>query len=148
MRRARGGFTLIEILIVVVIIGILARLGIARYRLVKEKAYRTAMISDLRNLVGIQEGYMSVANDYAGGITTGAQVVAPGSAGRISFVASKGNTIALRYRTTAANGPGWSATVRNPKVTTKAYDICGIFVGHTSYAPNTAVKQSGSPKCY
>src|SRR5256885_12558966 len=53
----RKGFTLIELLIVVVIIGILAAIAIPKFANTKEKAYLTAMKSDLRNLVTAEEAF-------------------------------------------------------------------------------------------
>ncbi|MFN2565760.1 MAG: type IV pilin protein, partial [Gemmatimonadaceae bacterium] len=55
MVRNRKGFTLIELLIVVVIIGILAAIAIPKFASTKEKAYVTAMRSDLRNMMTAQE---------------------------------------------------------------------------------------------
>ena len=45
----RRAFTLIELLIVVVIIGILAAIAIPKFSNTKEKAYVAQMKSDLRN---------------------------------------------------------------------------------------------------
>jgi prepilin-type N-terminal cleavage/methylation domain-containing protein len=47
MLTNKKGFTLIELLIVVVIIGILAAIAIPKFANTKEKAYVTAMKSDL-----------------------------------------------------------------------------------------------------
>ena len=57
MLNLRKGFTLIELLIVVVIIGILAAIAIPKFANTKSKAYKTAMISDLRNLVTAEEAF-------------------------------------------------------------------------------------------
>ena len=65
MVRNRKGFTLIELLIVVVIIGILAAIAIPKFASTKEKAYVTAMRSDLRNLMTAQESYFSDYGTYA-----------------------------------------------------------------------------------
>jgi type IV pilus assembly protein PilA len=69
MLRNRKGFTLIELLIVVVIIGILAAIAIPKFASTKEKAYVTAMKSDLRNMMTAQESYFSDYAKYAS--TTG-----------------------------------------------------------------------------
>lgn len=66
MPRTRKGFTLIELLIVVVIIGILAAIAIPKFANTKEKAYITAMKSDLKNMVSAAEAHFSDANTYAG----------------------------------------------------------------------------------
>ena len=44
------GFTLIEILVVIVVIGILAGIAILHLSPLKDKGYTTTMIEDLRNL--------------------------------------------------------------------------------------------------
>jgi len=51
MRARREGFTLIELIIVVVVIGVLAGIVIAKFVTAKEKAYVAEMKSDLRNFV-------------------------------------------------------------------------------------------------
>ncbi len=64
--RTRKGFTLIELLIVVVIIGILAAIAIPKFANTKQKAYVTAMKSDLRNLVTAEEAYFADSSQYTG----------------------------------------------------------------------------------
>ena len=59
MLRNSRGFTLIELLIVVVIIGILAAIAIPKFANTKEKAYVSAMKSDLRNLAAAEEAYFA-----------------------------------------------------------------------------------------
>ena len=140
----RKGFTLIELLIVVVIIGILAAIAIPKFANTKQKAVVASMKSDLRNLVTAQEAFFSDNNDYAGGTTSSAQVNGVGGAGKVAFVPSTGNVLALTY----GSAGGWSATVTNPAVpTTSTPNTCGIYVG-TAAAPNAAVVQEGSPGCW
>jgi type IV pilus assembly protein PilA len=63
--RDRKGFTLIELLIVVVIIGILAAIAIPKFAATREKAYRSTMLADLRNLASLQELYYSDNYEYS-----------------------------------------------------------------------------------
>ena len=63
--RDNKGFTLIELLIVVVIIGILAAIAIPKFSSTREKAYVSAMKSDLRNLSNQQELYFADNYTYS-----------------------------------------------------------------------------------
>ncbi|HSH45429.1 MAG TPA: type II secretion system protein, partial [Longimicrobiales bacterium] len=57
LRNDRQGFTLIELLIVVVIIGILAAIALPKFGETRERAYVSAMKSDLRNIQTSAEMY-------------------------------------------------------------------------------------------
>ncbi|HYW31313.1 MAG TPA: prepilin-type N-terminal cleavage/methylation domain-containing protein [Gemmatimonas sp.] len=64
-RRGRAGFTIIELLMVVVIIAILASIGIKKFGESKRKSYISAMKSDLRNLATTAESRFVSDNSYA-----------------------------------------------------------------------------------
>ena len=57
MYAVRNGFTLIEILIVVVVLGAIAAIAIPHYAGAKNKAYQAAMAADLRTAAILEEQY-------------------------------------------------------------------------------------------
>jgi type IV pilus assembly protein PilA len=139
----RRGFTLIEVLVVVVIIGILAAIAIPKAANTKSKAVLAAMKSDLRNLATAQEGFFFDNSDYAGSTNILVQVNGTGGAGSVYFRATTGNVLVLTY----GGKNGWSATVTNPALVI-APATCGIYVGPAAYAPNPAVTVEGAPMCW
>lgn len=64
--RRRTGFTLLELLAIVVIIGILATLAVSKVGQTKRRAFLSAMQTDLRNLVTSAESHFAVRNSYDG----------------------------------------------------------------------------------
>ena len=114
MLSNKKGFTLIELLIVVVIIGILAAIAIPKFSATREKAYFSAMKSDLKNLQSQQEIYYSnPANNYTYGNTLNA----------VQFAPSQGVSVGI-----AASGQtGWSATAAHAALA--ADQTCAVFVG-------------------
>ncbi len=55
----RGGFTLIELLIVVVIIGVLASIAIPRFDEVRQRAYNSTALSDIKTTSHAIEEYFT-----------------------------------------------------------------------------------------
>jgi type IV pilus assembly protein PilA len=125
--QARKGFTLIELLIVVVIIGILAAIAIPKFGKTREKAYFSAMKSDLKNLQAGQEIYYS-ANTY--------KYAGPGAAPSLAgldFAASQGVDVNI----TVANATGWAALATHAALAA-ATQKCAVYYGQAAaLAPAT-----------
>ena len=134
----RKGFSLIELLIVVVIIGILAAIAIPKFANTKEKAYIAQMKSDLKNLASAQESYFSDKNTYA--------PIADIQLAPYSWVVSGGTTNV--NATGTATAAGWSATLVDARVATPtATKNCGIYAGSAT-PPNAAVTAEGVVGCW
>src|SRR5256714_8422165 len=119
----RKGFTLIELPIVVVIIGILAAIAIPKFANTKEKAYLASMKSDLRNLVTAEEAYFADSVKYTSNLGTA--------------YATTSGVVGPTINVTA---DGWTANVTHTTTTKKCY----IYVGSTALAP---ANKEGEPKC-
>ena len=118
------GFTLVELLVVIVITGILAAIAIPKFATTREKAVLATMKADLRNLAVQQEMYQFDHLAYTTAL--------PASQFRVSTGVT-GPTIAL-------TSDGWTAVVGHGATT----ESCAIFVGSTSVPPATEEQQ---PKC-
>ena len=120
MTRRRTAFTLVELLVVVVILGILAAIVIPKFRNTKGKAYAASLKTDLRNLATAEESFF-----YSNGRYTTALDSVPfkGSPGVIVIVSE-------------ASSIGWSANATHPE----SYPLkCVVFMGAaTPVAPATS----------
>lgn len=58
MRATRKGFTLIEVLVVLVVLAVLSGIAIAKFVSTKESAYVASMKADLRNFALYEQNYL------------------------------------------------------------------------------------------
>ncbi len=63
--RAAGGFTLVELMVAVLIVGILAAIAVPSYSNYVRKGRRTDAKSALLDLASLEERYFSVNNSYS-----------------------------------------------------------------------------------
>jgi prepilin-type N-terminal cleavage/methylation domain-containing protein len=128
MSRRNGGFTLVELLIAIVVIGVLAAIMIPAYGRVKNKGLGATMVSDLRNLVTAQENYFLENSEYYAGALPAAQ---------FEYRVSSGVSVALQDVSIG----GWGAVATHQA----SEDTCAIYVGTSGpLAPATA---EGVPEC-
>ncbi len=108
----RGGFTLLELLIVTVIIAILASIAIAKFGDSKRRAYISTMKADLRNLATSAESRYATDNSYVGltvpqgsaGVTMTLTAVTP-SEWSASAVHAAAANVTCTISSTGAPGP-------------------------------------------
>lgn len=128
--KGRGGFTLIELLIVVVIIGVLASIAIPKFGSMRTKAYRSSVISDLKNVASAQEIYHTNNYSYTTSLT--------------DLAVTSGSSSGVFVTVNEADVSGWAATATHSGVTTGQ---CGIYYGDASASNGDPATTPGIVSC-
>ncbi|MGE5559289.1 MAG: prepilin-type N-terminal cleavage/methylation domain-containing protein [Bacillota bacterium] len=71
MRKGQAGFTLVELLVVILVIGILAALLLPQFSKARDQANDVKCASNVRNLLTGCESYYATNNQYPAGPLTG-----------------------------------------------------------------------------
>jgi len=119
-RRDSRGFSLVELLVAMVVVGILVGLAIPRYNEYKRRFYLTTMVTDLRNLATTEEAYWNLTGTYS----TDFQQIQFTSTPRVSISMVSADTL------------GWAAKA--------SYDgdtaICAIYYGNAPVLSPASIK--------
>lgn len=126
--KSRQGFTLIELIIVVVVIGVLAAIAVPKFFLTRERAYRSSMKADLRSLSTVQEIYHVANFTYSNSLVT------------LEMATSRGVVVSINE----ATAQGWSATATHPGVPGSQ---CGIYYGNAAAAGGSPATAPGMVTC-
>jgi len=146
IKRKEQGFTLIELMIVVAIIGILAAIAIPQFAKYRQKAFNSAAESDLRNVMTAEEAAFADTQKYAndrGSQGAGAGVTGPNTITGLDSRVS--NNVSVRINTDT-NGKVYAVFAGHSKGT-KVYggDSSGQIQYKASSTPDTtATGQTGT----
>lgn len=110
--RNSGGFSLIELLLVTLIIGILATIAIPRLTAARDRAFVATMQADLRNLATQQEIHYADELTYSDDLDD----LAYSSSDRVTVTVEE------------ASGTGWSATATHEAFEDDD-DGCSVYYG-------------------
>lgn len=119
--RGDSGFSLVEMLIVIVLISILAMAAMLTMGSSSDRAYRSAMQSDLRNITTAQESYIEMSFNDTG--------VARYAANVNDLAVNLSNGVQIRMR---GNRNGWSARATHVRVSGAR---CAVYRGTVNPFP-------------
>lgn len=125
----REGFTLIEILVAMLIVGVLAAIAIKVFWQAKDRSLQTTLQTDLKSLAVYQEQYFS---DH--------EVYAPDVGSLPQFDGSPGVIVSI----TNTAPEGWAAVTTHPSIPGTQ---CGLFVGTVAAANAPPATQPGIVMC-
>ena len=128
MRNTRG-FSLIELLLVTLIIGVLATIAIPRLTSARDRAFVATMQSDLRNLATQQEIYYADELTYSD------------SASVMGFTSSERVAITI----VEASASGWSATAAHEAFDNT--DGCSVYYGTAAATTLGSPSAAGEIAC-
>jgi prepilin-type N-terminal cleavage/methylation domain-containing protein len=126
--RQREGFTLVELLIVVLIISTLSSIVVPRLLSFRDRGFRATMQSDLRNLASFEESFFNDVGGYSEHLAEVAE---------LGFQHSARVTITI----VEASASGWSATATHSATDT----ACALYVG--SALPVGPATEQGMVAC-
>lgn len=128
-KRRKDAFTLLEILVVLIILGILAYIGIPRVLGSGEGAQLASMRSDARNAISAEEAYYAANRQFAQATAdasnsdSAVSTTLPNS--NITIVASPHNKVDITTETCSDGTDGYTVTVTSTKTSkTITYDSC------------------------
>lgn len=114
--RGKIGFTLLEILIVVIIIGILASIALPMYANIKKKAYSAEGVQGLNSLLQGELVYYQENSAFAGDQTKIAADVASGNYSYSTYnVTDLSNWVGWQATSTVGTSPIYGAVGKNGK---------------------------------
>lgn len=125
----KRGFTLGELMIAIIVIGILAMIAIPKYRNARHRAFRATLSSDLKNLATEQELYYRDALSYSSDLDA------------LEFELSDGVEVTVNE----ANNEGWAAVAVHEGLPDT--DQCGIYQGKASPAGGDPADRPGVVMC-
>ncbi|MCU0625026.1 MAG: prepilin-type N-terminal cleavage/methylation domain-containing protein [Gemmatimonadaceae bacterium] len=131
---ARLGFTIVELLMAVIVVGILASVAIPDIGSAKDKAARSAAIGEMRTFAAAQEAFFQEHDRYAGS----ADLAPAPTPGKLAFRWSAG---AQLLGVTAVHG-GWNVAVRMA-----SGKPCALAIGHAPLPASVPGLVHGIPAC-
>jgi type IV pilus assembly protein PilA len=114
--KDQKGFTLIELMIVIAIIGILAAIAIPQFSAYRKRSYNAAAQSDLRNAATAQEAYYVDEETYTSDISLLVGTYGLYTSEKVKFISVAGDVTSYKMyayhtsgdKTYSIKGPGGS----------------------------------------